>query len=223
MDEQLNHWEGNMMATTYIMDPADHIVSVDAAWIEFAEDNGAPALAERVVGQPLWKFIANPAVRELYRTLLRRVRATDRGVDLPFRCDSPSVQRFMSLSVQPDGNGPRGTLACRSSLLRETPQPRVALSLYAAIAAATAESWGGMTSGGDPIGDSSGDFGADAPRASSRALLSLCSWCKRLDVNGWCEIDEAVVRDASLFTEPIRPITHALCPSCESSVLAELT
>lgn len=209
------------MVTSYLLDSNDRILSVDAAWVAFARDNDAPALAGKVVGQSLWGFIANPAVRELYRMLFRRIRATEREVDLPFRCDSPAVKRFMSLSVAP-ADGPRGTLSCRSSLLREAPQPKAALSLYAAIAAATLDSWEGATSGHAMTTEGQDYFGRAAGSAPVGEMLSICSWCKRLDVHGWCEIDEAIDRGVALFSEPIRPITHGLCPSCESTVLGEM-
>lgn len=203
------------MDTSYLLDPSDRVVAVDAAWIAFAEANDAAALPDRVIGRSLWTFIVNPTVQELYRTLFRRVRATDQGVTVPFRCDSPAVQRFMTLAVDLD-DGPRGTLACHVSLLKEEPQPQAARALYSAMRKAGAsELRGAIAHSGDPMSVLEG--------AHAGAPLSMCSWCKRLEVDGWCEIDEALARHKSLFTEPVRPITHGICPACEEAVLAEIS
>ncbi len=187
-------------------------MAVDTAWIAFAESNDAPALPEQVLGESLWRFIANPTVRELYRTLFRRVRETDQRVILPFRCDSPSVQRFMTLAVG-IGDGPRGTLVCHVSLLREAQQPREATALYAASDPPSRE-WPAVSRGSDLADKGRGNHMGE--------LLRLCSWCKRLDVDGWCDFEEALGRNASLFTEPVRLITHGVCPSCERSVMAAM-
>ena len=109
------------MNTTYHLDASDRIVAVDTAWIAFAAANGAPDLPDRVLGRPVWQFFSNLTVRELYRTLFRRVRETRDGVTLTFRCDSPDVRRFMSLTVECDDDG-SGVMACRASLLHEEPQ-----------------------------------------------------------------------------------------------------
>ncbi|MBC7788609.1 MAG: hypothetical protein H7Z74_01575 [Anaerolineae bacterium] len=195
------------MNTSYLLDPSDRVVAVNAAWIAFAEANEAPSLPGRVMGQSLWTFIANRTVQELYRTLFHRVRATEHQVTLPFRCDSPVVQRFMALAVGL-GEGPQGTLNCQVQLLREEAQPPAALSLYAAMARRA------ITPRSESIGNLGGEHAGD--------LLVVCSWCKRLEVEGWCEIDEALGRQPLLFTEPVRPITHGLCPECALAVYAEL-
>lgn len=195
-----------MRNTAYTIDPEDRIVEVDDRWIAFANANGAGSLVHRVLGQPLWTFIADQTVRELYRSLLSRVRATRRHVTLPFRCDSPTVRRYMMLSVGP-GSGPVGTLAFCAMMVREEPQPGAARALYAAVSA---------RSGDDE--SFAGEWNSD-----SSDVLTMCSSCKRLDVEGWCEIDEAIQRQAELLTEPVRPISHGLCPACRDMMLAALS
>ncbi len=39
------------MDTSYLLDPSDRVVAVDAAWIAFAEANDAAALPDRVIGR----------------------------------------------------------------------------------------------------------------------------------------------------------------------------
>jgi hypothetical protein len=203
------------MNTTYHLDASDRIVAVDAAWIAFAAANDAPDLADRVLGRPVWPFIANVTVRELYRTLFRRVRETRAGVTVTFRCDSPDVRRFMSLTVALDDDS-SAVLVCRASLLHEEPQGSSARAL------ATLRSFGANTDVA-----SSTDGHAPARQTNTMAigpaaesLLSMCSWCKRVNISGWREIEDALVVAPSLFAEPVRPITHGICPACAERVRA---
>lgn len=186
------------MDTAYQLDSADRIVAVDAAWIAFAEANDAPTLPGRVLGHEVWRFISNPTVRELYRSLFHRIRATHTPVTLPFRCDSPTVRRFMMLVIGP-GEGPAGSLSCRSTLIREEPQPP-------SVQALPESAWISAE--------------ADWTTVTRDALLTVCSWCKRLDVDGWREIDDAIAVRPLLFTEPVRRLTHGLCPTCGDALRA---
>ena len=40
-----------------------------------------------------------------------------------------------------------------------------------------------------------------------------CSWCRRFDVDGYVEIEEAVAR-LGLLEQDQRPITHTICEDC---------
>ena len=55
----------------------------------------------------------------------------------------------------------------------------------------------------------------DFPRTEQ--WLTLCAWCKKVNVAGWVEVEEAV-RQLGLF-EPARlpRITHGVCPACEET------
>ena len=46
--------------------------------------------------------------------------------------------------------------------------------------------------------------------------IRCCSWCKRFDVGGWVEVEEAVER-LGLLEQDTRPVTHAMCAECEAS------
>ena len=221
------------MNTTYHLDASDRIVAVDSAWIAFAAANDAADLPQRVLGRPVWQFITSLTVRELYRALFRRVRETRAGVTVTFRCDSPVVRRFMSLTVECHDDSSEA-LACRASLLHEEPQPSSVRSLAGLRML-------GVPSGNLPrvmhganehlepdvaseSASASTSRHADimAPSRRAESLLSMCSWCKRVNVSGWREIDDALVVAPSLFTEPVRPITHGICPGCAEQVRATL-
>ena len=74
--------------TTYRIDAHDVILDVDAEWLEFAELNDTPDLSrDRVVGRPLWDFIAGAEVEHLFRMIFERCRERSSGARVPFRCD----------------------------------------------------------------------------------------------------------------------------------------
>ncbi|HEY8155574.1 MAG TPA: hypothetical protein VII72_15715 [Myxococcota bacterium] len=78
------------------------ITSVGADWNAFAAANdGAALTGSRVVGRSLFDFIAGDETRRIYQLLLRRVRALDAPILLPFRCDSPDARRHMRLEIRP--------------------------------------------------------------------------------------------------------------------------
>jgi hypothetical protein len=90
----------------YTVDPQDVITSVCPLWLAFARENGATQLTrEAVVGRSLWDFIAGDETQQLYRTLLQRVRARNASTVVPFRCDSPTLRRYMRLELTPEPNG----------------------------------------------------------------------------------------------------------------------
>jgi hypothetical protein len=179
------------MDSAYVIDPADRVVAVDDGWIAFANENDAPDLPERVIGVSLWTFIANDTVRELYSTLFRRIRAAGRDITISFRCDSPSVRRYMKLSIG-RGAGPPGTLLCRATLLRverqSVPFHVVTPSLWSTAPPPWEESDG--------------------------VVMNGCSWCRRVNANGWREIDDALMRLPTLFSEPVGLRTTGVCPTC---------
>ncbi|MFN7984666.1 MAG: hypothetical protein U0Q11_22710 [Vicinamibacterales bacterium] len=105
---------------TYIIDAQDRIISVNEQWDVFARENLAPHLTSGVVGQPIWAFISNANVRQLYRQLLAHVRSGE-TVRVPFRCDAPELQRHMELELRPE---PDGGVSFRSHTISMTPQAR---------------------------------------------------------------------------------------------------
>ncbi len=90
----------------YRIDSADRIEAVSSAWLEFALANGTSELTrERVIGRPLWDFIAGADTRHLYELMFHRARHDGVSFVVPFRCDAPTVRRFMELVVHPAGGG----------------------------------------------------------------------------------------------------------------------
>ncbi len=104
----------------YRVDAADALIWVDDLWLAFARENGAADLTEQaVLGRTLWEFIMGEETRHLYRAIHARVRTHVKSVVLPFRCDSPTLQRHMRLTITRET---MGHLRYDSMLVRVVPQ-----------------------------------------------------------------------------------------------------
>ncbi len=88
-----------MRHSQYELDHEDRILAVNEPWSAFARENDAEHLVRGVIGTTVWDWVAGPEVRHLYRLLFSRVREVQGSTTVPFRCDSPSVRRFMELEV----------------------------------------------------------------------------------------------------------------------------
>ncbi len=109
----------------YSIDQSDLIESVDGAWLKFARDNGAAELTcESVIGRRLWDFIDGSGTRHFYRALFERVRLEQLETAIPFRCDSPELQRYMELRVR---GASKGRIELSGRLLRAEKQLHVPL------------------------------------------------------------------------------------------------
>ncbi len=105
----------------YCIDSADHIVSVDDAWLKFASDNDAPDLTrKKVQNKDLWRFITDPDTRLIYRLLFDAVRTRMQPISISYRCDSPTLRRYMLLTCSPR---PKLEIEIRSSIVREESRP----------------------------------------------------------------------------------------------------
>lgn len=89
----------------YCIDSDDVITEVDQGWITFALHNdGESCLPDRVIGRSIWDYIRDPTLRSLYSELFNHVRSRGRAASFPFRCDSPTEQRFQRMFVEKHGD-----------------------------------------------------------------------------------------------------------------------
>lgn len=99
---------GVLMATrrptySYQIDADDRITSVNADWLAFAAENNARNLDEQaVLGHLLWDFVSGDETVRLYKSVLARIRQMRCSVVLPFRCDSPTLERHMRMTILPE-------------------------------------------------------------------------------------------------------------------------
>lgn len=88
--------------TKYSINASDEIVAVDGDWDNFALENDSPPelLSENILHRSFWDFISGDALQHVYRRLFAKVRAGE-TLEFSFRCDSPSLRRFMKLTMTP--------------------------------------------------------------------------------------------------------------------------
>lgn len=111
------------MHSVYVLDADDRIASVNDAWRAFAVENGAPELADGVLGQSLWSYIAGAEVAAIYRALFERVRG-GRTVTVPYHCDAPGRTRHFELVLSPRE---AGAIGCATRVVGEQDRPPVSL------------------------------------------------------------------------------------------------
>jgi len=86
----------------YRVDATDRIVELCSDWNRFALGNdGARAMADRVLGRPLFDFITGDSSRLFMHAVLDGVRTLCRPRMLPYRCDSPSERRWFQMTAHP--------------------------------------------------------------------------------------------------------------------------
>lgn len=83
----------------YEVDDRDRIVAVGAEWQTFADVNGGESLRpSALLGRPLFDFIADATVRDVYRALLRKARS-GRAVRFRFRRDAQTSRGDFEMIV----------------------------------------------------------------------------------------------------------------------------
>ncbi len=89
----------------YHVDALDRIVEVNDAWLLFARQNAWQVERSDLIGQPLWRFLTDPTTINIYQLVMERARQHDAPIQMPFRCDSPTLKRFMTLKIRHQGEG----------------------------------------------------------------------------------------------------------------------
>lgn len=115
------------MATPYLnkiyeyhLNGEDQIEYVNSNWTEFAIENAGDCLVpNNIIGQPVWKYITDEATVSIYQSVLRRVRRSRARVELPFRCDSPGIRRYMRMEIEPMN---KEHIRFKSRLIHEEPR-----------------------------------------------------------------------------------------------------
>ena len=88
------------------VDQHNVIVSVNAAWDDFAHDNEGAHLAQgSVLGSNLLDAISGRVSKNFTLTLLELARRRERDVIFDYRCDSPRLRRFMRAHMHSDEIG----------------------------------------------------------------------------------------------------------------------
>ncbi|MCK9519220.1 MAG: hypothetical protein M0R74_09405 [Dehalococcoidia bacterium] len=182
----------------YVVDLEGRILACgQGPWREFAEANGAPALADpRVVtGRTLTEFIEGEAAREADACIRRSLLLSRRDrVAYDFRCDSPDRIRRMRMHIRllRDGGEPQAFLY-QSLLLSERQRP--ALPLFAPRLP-------GLLDEESPI-------------------VTACSYCKRLRHPSMLQVWLTPEEYAGNGGRNDARVSHGICGDCYARVNAE--
>ena len=101
---------------TYVIDGSDKVVSTNLEFKAFAKKSKAASLEYSVQGKSIWSFIGADKLKSLYYQLFEGVRASQKAVDINFRCDNPQVLKFMNMTIEP---APNNFLKISTRVLKE--------------------------------------------------------------------------------------------------------
>jgi hypothetical protein len=176
----------------YSLDKDNNIVVVGPGWDEFAADNGAPELeSKNLIGKPVLNYFFDEATRRLYVRMFERVRKTGEQISFEYRCDSPSLRRYMRLTVSPSSD--QGVTILSETLSKE-PREEECFQWVRTPGAAQRKA-----------------------RLRNMVLMSACGVCSKVQVRSgdWVEIERAL-KGMDLTTEPWFPLlTSTICSQCE--------
>lgn len=89
----------------YLINSRDEIIFVNDRWSHFADANSASSITrENILQRNLWNFINNRTIEDVYREILRQVRA-GQSMQINLRCDAPNLRRLVELTISPQPNG----------------------------------------------------------------------------------------------------------------------
>jgi hypothetical protein len=115
-----------MKTCIYTIDNENRIINVSGNWLSFALENQAAESChpDRVINEPIWKFIAGNETRYLYELCIAKVRSQQQTMILPFRCDAPDRRRYLELKMTPLA---QEQIEFASRIIREEPRENVKL------------------------------------------------------------------------------------------------
>lgn len=80
------------------LDATDHVADVIYSEKQPSEEP-APQTDDGLIGRQFWDFIHGKELRHLYEMIFTNARNNKKEIVVPYRCDSPTLQRFMELRV----------------------------------------------------------------------------------------------------------------------------
>lgn len=94
------------MKTSYTVDQDHRIICVGGSWDDFAAQNdGANAMAEQVIGHSLWKFTDGFEVQSFLNAIIFSVRQKNQVFTTLYRCDGPNTPRLFRMTATPLSQG----------------------------------------------------------------------------------------------------------------------
>ena len=90
-----------ILTTSLIVNRDNLIVELDETWLELARKNDSESVlaTEKILFQPLGKFIDDDNTRMYFEASLSLCRLKNQVLYRPYRCDSPTHKQFMELEL----------------------------------------------------------------------------------------------------------------------------
>lgn len=115
----------NGLDVLYEIDDKDCLVFFNEQWQTFAHANQAAYLAAPdMLHRSLWGFIVDRETRLIYEMMFDKVRKSSQSIHFQYRCDSPTMCRYMQMELHGDE---RGHVHFRSQMAQVEDRDHVAL------------------------------------------------------------------------------------------------
>ena len=90
----------NLQSLSYRIEAIDRLVEFSSNWDAWAEENDGNDIGmDSVMHHVIFDYIAGETCRQIYRSLIRRLRNDHVESTFKFRCDSPDLRRFMLMQM----------------------------------------------------------------------------------------------------------------------------
>lgn len=106
---------------SYWLNSDNRIVRVSKLWNQFAlaNEGSKELLSPEIQGRSVFEFIIGDQTRMYLEALLQNARFLNHAVNRSYRCDSPTLKRYMSMTIQPTQEG---LVQLNHTLLKTEPQ-----------------------------------------------------------------------------------------------------
>ncbi|WP_321277208.1 hypothetical protein [Thiomicrorhabdus indica] len=96
-----------ILTTSLVVNRDNLVVELDESWLEQARKNDSESVLaiEKILYQPLGKFIGDDNTRMYFEASLALCRLKKQVLYRPYRCDSPTHKQFMELELSPLEDG----------------------------------------------------------------------------------------------------------------------
>ncbi len=114
----------SLLTISYQIDASDRFIQMNDGWSEFARGNdGEQVMPEVVLGEPLWNYISDSTIQDIYRRLVLIARQ-GRNSSFRYRCDAPRYKRTFQMEITATE---QGHVKFTSTLLSEEERAAVPL------------------------------------------------------------------------------------------------
>jgi hypothetical protein len=112
------------LTISYQINASDRLIQMNEGWSEYARVNdGEQVMPEMVLGEPLWNFISDSTIHDIYRRLVLIARQ-GRSSSFRYRCDAPRFKRTFQMKISATE---QGNVEFESTLLSEEERPAIPL------------------------------------------------------------------------------------------------